>query len=422
MKIEIANGRLIDPGRGIDRTTSLYVAAGKVAAIDDAPAGWHPNRVIDARGLVVAPGLIDLSARLREPGLEYKATLESEMRAAIAGGVTSLACPPDTDPPLDEPGLVEMLKHRARSLNQAHVYPIGALTVQLKGTTLTEMGELTEAGCVAFSHADVPLVDTQLLWHAMQYAATFGYRLWLRPSDSHLGRTGVAHDGEVATRLGLPAIPAAAEVIALQTILTLVRNTGVRVHVCRLSSAESLPLIRAAKKEGLPLTCDVAVHHLHLADIDIGWFDSNAHLVPPLRTPRDRAALRAAVADGTIDLICSDHAPVDDDGKQVPFGEAEAGATGLELLLPLTLKWAAEDGIPLPAALARITSEPARVIGAPAGDLAVGRGRRHLRVRPGGALAGPARGAAQPGQEHAVPRTGIARPGSLHAGGRAACP
>ncbi|MEO8507672.1 MAG: dihydroorotase [Betaproteobacteria bacterium] len=373
MKIEIVNGRLIDPGSGLDRVAALFVAAGKVAAIDAAPAGWHPNRVVDARGLVVAPGLIDLSARLREPGFEYKATLESEMAAAIAGGVTSLACPPDTDPPLDEPGLVEMLKHRARSLNQAHVHPIGALTVELKGTTLTEMGELAEAGCVAFSHADVPLVDTQLLWRAMQYASTFGYALWLRPSDPHLGRGGVAHDGEVATRLGLAGIPALAETIALSTILSLARDTGVRIHLCRLSCAESVALVRAAKRDGLAVTADVAVHHLHLSDVDIGWFASDAHLVPPLRTTRDRDALRAGVADGTIDLICSDHAPVDDDGKQVPFGEAEPGATGLELLLPLTLKWAAEDGIALPAALARITSEPAKLIDAGAGALAVGR-------------------------------------------------
>jgi dihydroorotase len=372
MKIEIAGGRLVDAASGLDRVDTLFVAAGKVVGIGVAPDGWHPNRVVDAAGLIVAPGLIDLSARLREPGLEYKATLESEMQAAIAGGVTSLACPPDTDPPLDEPGLVEMLKHRARSLNQAHVYPIGALTVGLQGTTLTEMGELAEAGCVAFSHADVPLVDTQLLWRSMQYAATFGHRLWLRPSDSWIGRGGVAHDGEVATRLGLAGIPASAEVIALQTILTLMRDTGVRVHLCRLSSAASLALVCAAKREGLPLTCDVAVHHLHLADVDIGWFDANAHLVPPLRTPRDRAALRAALADGTIDVVCSDHAPVDDDSKLVPFAEAEPGATGLELLLPLVLKWAGEDGVALPAALAKITSGPARVIGVPAGRLALG--------------------------------------------------
>ena len=373
MKIEIAHGRIVDPANGVDRTASLYIAAGKVAAIGAAPEGWHPNRVLDARGLVVAPGLTDLSARLREPGLEYRATLESEMEAAVAGGVTRLACPPDTDPALDEPGLVEMLKHRARSLNRAHVHPVGALTVQLKGTTLTEMGELAEAGCVAFSQADVPLADTDLLRRAMQYAATFGHALWLRPVDPWLGRTGVAHDGEVATRLGLAGIPAAAETIALATILALVRETGVRVHLTRLSCAESVAMVRAAKRDGLAVTADVAVHHLHLSDVDIGWFDANANLVPPLRTTRDRAALRAALADGTIDAVCSDHAPVDDDAKQVPFGEAEPGATGLELLLPLTLKWAAEEGIALPAALAKITSVPARLVVAGAGDLAVGR-------------------------------------------------
>ena len=372
MKIEIRNGRLIDPAHGVDRVASLYIAAGKVAAVGVAPDGFTANRVIDAAGLVVCPGLVDAAARLREPGLEHKATLESELRAAIAGGVTSLACPPDTDPPLDEPGLVEMLKHRARSLNLAHVYPVGALTLGLKGTTLTEMGELAEAGCVAFSQADRPLVDTQVLFRAMQYAATFGHRVWLRPQDPYLARGGVAHDGEVATRLGLPAIPAAAETIALATIFALIRDTGARVHLCRLSTADGVAMVRAAKRDGLPVTCDVAIHHLHLCDVDIGWFDAQAHLVPPLRTSRDRAALRAGVADGTIDVVCSDHTPVDDDGKQLPFAEAEAGATGLELLLPLTLKWAAEDGIDLAAALGTITRAPAGLLGVPGGALAVG--------------------------------------------------
>jgi dihydroorotase len=372
MKIEIHNGRLIDPAHGIDRKASLYIAAGKVASIDEPPSGWHPNRVIDASKLVVCPGLIDASARLREPGFEYKATLESEMQAAVAGGVTSLACPPDTDPPLDEPGLVEMLKHRARSLNQAHVYPVGALTVALKGEAITEMGELTEAGCIAFSHADAALADTQILLRALQYAATFGYRVWLRPQEAHLARGGVAHDGEVATRLGLAAIPSCAETIALDAIFELVRATGVRVHLARLSTHEGVARVRAAKKEGLPVTCDVAVHHVHLCEVDIGWFDSHCRLVPPLRATRDRAALRAGLADGTIDLICSDHAPVDDDGKQLPFAEAEPGATGLELLLPLTLKWAQEEKIALPFALARITSEPARVLGLASGNLASG--------------------------------------------------
>jgi dihydroorotase len=370
--LEIRNGRVIDPASGMDRVASVYIGDGAIVGVGEAPAGWRADRTFDAAGRVVAPGLVDLAARLREPGLEHKATLESELDAAIAGGVTSLACPPDTDPPLDEPGLVEMLKHRARLINRAHVYPVGALTVGLAGTTLTEMGELAEAGCVAFSQADTALVDTQVLLRAMQYAATFGHAVWLRPQDPHLARGGVAHEGEVATRLGLPAIPAMAETVALSTIFALVRDTRVRVHVCRLSTAEGVALVAAAKRDGLPVTCDVAVHHLHLCDVDIGWFDSMAHLVPPLRGARDRAALRAGVADGTIDAVCSDHAPVDDDAKQLPFGEAEPGATGLELLLPLTLKWAREEQVELAAALARITSRPARVLGIAGGTLAVG--------------------------------------------------
>jgi dihydroorotase len=265
-----------------------------------------------------------------------------------------------------------MLKHRARSLNQAHVYPVGALTVGLKGESITEMGELTEAGCMAFSHADAPLADTQVLRRALQYAATFDYRVWLRPQDANLARGGVAHDGEVATRLGLAAIPASAEIIALDTILTLARETGARVHIARLSAYEGVARVREAKRAGLKVTCDVAVHHVHLCDVDIGWFDAQCHLVPPLRGVRDRDGLRAGLADGTIDAIRSDHAPVDDDAKQLPFAEAEPGATGLELLLPLTLKWAREAKVPLAAALARITTEPAGVLGIDAGHLGPG--------------------------------------------------
>jgi len=372
MKILIKNGRLIDPKNNIDAMRDVYIAAGKIVAIGAAPAGFTANRTIDASGKIVCPGLVDLSARLREPGFEYIATLESEMDAACAGGVTSLACPPDTDPPLDEPGLVEMLKYRARTLNKARVYPIGALTAGLKGLQLTEMAELQDAGCVAFSHADVPLTDNQVLFYAMQYAATFNIPVWLRPQDASLARNGVAHDGQVATRLGLPSIPVCAETTALATILLLARETGARVHLCRLSSAEAINMVRRARHDGATVTCDVAVHHLHLSEMDIGYFDPHCHLIPPLRSQRDRDALRKGLADHTIDAVCSDHCPVDDDAKQLPFSESEPGATGLELLLPLTLKWAAEDGVALPTALARITRDAANILGIDAGHLSVG--------------------------------------------------
>jgi dihydroorotase len=366
--LHIKNGRVVDPASGRDAVGDVYVADGKI--VDGLRE--KADRVIDADGLVVAPGFIDLSARLREPGQEYKATLESEMAAAVAGGVTSLACPPDTDPPLDEPGLVDMLRRRAKSLTRARVYPIGALTLKLQGEALTEMGQLADAGCVAFSQANAPLPNTQVLWRALQYAATFGYPVWLRAEDVGLAKGGVAHDGEVATRLGLPAIPAFAETIALGTLLELVRATGARVHVCRLSTAGAVEMVRQAKAEKLPVTCDVAIHHVHLCDMDLGYFDSHCRLDPPLRAQRDRDALARGLADGAIDCLCSDHTPVDEDGKQLPFAEAEPGATGLELLLPLTLKWGAAQKLDLGATLARITSEPAKILGVASGRLAVG--------------------------------------------------
>ena len=372
MNIHIKNGRLIDPKNNIDALRDMFIAAGKITAIGVAPKGFVVDQVIDASGLIVAPGLIDLAARLREPGYEYMATLESEMEAAVAGGITSLACPPDTDPPLDEPGLVEMLKHRARNLNQARVYPVAALTSGLKGQELTEMAELVDAGCVAFSQADAPLTDTRVLMRAMQYAATFGFSVWLRPQDSFLAKNGVAHDGEVATRCGLAAIPVCAETIALSTMLTLARETGAKLHICRISSAAGVEMIRAAKQQGLAVTCDVSMNHVHLSEMDIGFFDPNCHLIPPLRSLRDRAALRTGLSDGTIDAICSDHTPVDEDVKQLPFAEAEAGATGLELLLPLVLKWAQQDKLALSDALAKVTLQPARILGLDAGHLSVG--------------------------------------------------
>ncbi|NML30822.1 dihydroorotase [Paraburkholderia antibiotica] len=373
MKIHIQGGTLIDPAAGTEQQQDIFIDAGKIAAIGHAPAGFQAERTIDAHGLTVAPGLVDLCARLREPGYEHKATLKSEMAAAVAGGVTSLVCLPDTDPTLDEPGLVEMLRFRARNLNQAHVYPLGALTVGLKGQVITEMVGLTEAGCVGFSQADTPIVDTQVTMRALQYAKTYGFTTWLRPVDAYLGKGGVAASGALASRLGLSGVPVAAETIALHTIFELVRVTGARVHISHVSSAAGVELVRAAKAEGLPVSCDVTVNHVHLIDLDIGYFDAQFRLDPPLRQQRDREAIRAGLLDGTIDAICSAHTPVDDDEKLLPFAEATPGATGLELFLSLTVKWADEAGVPLATALHRITAAPAQVLGLEAaGSIAVG--------------------------------------------------
>jgi dihydroorotase len=374
MKLLIKNGRVVDPASGRDERVDIAVAAGRIVTIGSVSSDFKPSRTIDAAGLVVVPGLVDLAARLREPGHEHEGMLESEMAAAVAGGVTSLVCPPDTDPPLDEPGLVEMLKFRARNLNLAHLYPLGALTRGLAGDTLTEMAELTEAGCVGFSQAEVALKDTLVVHRALQYAATFGYTVWLRPNDAWLGN-GVAAKGPLATRLGLSGVPVIAETIALETLFALVRDTGARVHLCRLSSAAGIELVRRAKAEGLPVSCDVSIHNLHLIDVDIGYFNAAMRLTPPLRQQRDRDAIRAALADGTVDALVSDHTPVDADAKNLPFAEAEPGGTGLELLLSLALKWGDESGLSLAKTLATVTSAPVAVLGNALGSLAASAGR-----------------------------------------------
>jgi dihydroorotase len=380
MKILIQGGRVIDPATQSDRVADVAIAAGRIIGIGKRPADFVPNRTIDASDCLVLPGLVDLSMRLREPGQEHAGMLESEMAAAVAGGVTSLVCPPDTDPVLDEPGLVDMLKFRAEKLHLARVFPLGALTRGLQGEVLTEMVELTESGCIGFGQAEATIVNTQVLQRALQYAATFGYSVWWRPQDFWLGK-GVAASGPLATRMGLSGVPVAAEVIALQTVFELLRGVsraggpGLHLHLCRLSSAAGLALVRQAKAEGLPVTCDVSVHNLHLTDTDIGYFDSRMRLQPPARQQRDREALRQGLADGTIDALVSDHNPVDADAKQLPFAEAEAGATAVELLLGLAWKWAQQDAVPLHRALAALTCGPAAVLGHSLGTLQASVGR-----------------------------------------------
>jgi dihydroorotase len=366
-RVLIQGGRVIDPASGLDAKADVALANGAVLAIQNIPSDFQPEVTIQAEGCLVLPGLVDLAVRLREPGNEHARMLESEMAAAMAGGVTSLVCQPDTDPVLDEPGLVEMLRFRAEKLQQARVYPLGALTRNLKGETLTEMVMLSDAGCVAFSQAEVMLGNTQVLQRAFQYATTFGYAVWLRPQDYFLGQ-GVAASGALATRMGLSGVPVMAETIALHTIFELMRATGARVHLCRISSAAGVALVRQAKADGLKVTCDVSINSLHLTDTDMGYFDSRARLNPPLRQQRDRDALRSGLADGTLDALVSDHTPVDEDAKNLPFAESEPGATGLELLLSLAYKWHQDSGVPLMRALQVVTDGPAQVLGAALGS------------------------------------------------------
>ncbi len=363
MNIEIKNGRLIDPKNGVDRSTPLYIVDGLIASLDTAPAGFVAEQTIDAAGCVVCPGLIDLSARLN--------SIEAELAAAVAGGVTSVVVPPDADPPLDEPELADRLVHRGEEIGKAHILPLGALTLGLKGERLSELAGLKKAGCVAFSQANKPVVDTEALLRAMEYAATFGFAVWLQAQDYWLARNGIAHEGEVASRLGLAGIPVAAETIAIATIVQLVRDTGCRVHLTRLSSAAGVAMLAQAKAEGLPVSFDIGVHHLHLSENDIGFFNRQARFDPPLRTQNDRQALSNAAASG-LAAICSDHTPVGADDKLLPFADAKPGATGLELLLPLTLKWADAAKCSLSDAIARITQAPAEVLGLPIGNLSPG--------------------------------------------------
>ncbi len=329
----------------------------------EAPAGFVAEQRIDASGCVVSPGLIDLGARLN--------SIEAELAAAVAGGVTSVVVPPDADPPLDEPELADRLVHRGKEIGKARVLPLGALTLGLQGERLSELAGLKKAGCVAFSQAKVPVVDTEALLRALEYAATFDFPVFLHPQDHWLSRNGIAHEGEVASRLGLAGIPVAAETIAIGTLIQLVRITGCRVHLTRISSAAGMALVHRAQHDGLPISCDVGVHHLLLTENDIGYFNPHARFVPPLRSQSDRKALSDGAVAGWA-AICSDHTPVGADDKLLPFGEAKPGATGLEVLLPLTLKWAEEAKVDLPTALARITSAPAEVLGLSSGQLAVG--------------------------------------------------
>ncbi|HHW79095.1 MAG TPA: dihydroorotase [Xanthomonadaceae bacterium] len=371
MRIAIRGGRLIDPAHGIDAVRNLYIADGRIAGIGQPPEGFTAEREIDARDRIVCPGLIDLCARLREPGQEHKATIASETWAAAAAGITTLVCPPDTDPVIDEPAVVELIRRRAKSAGHARVLTLGALTHRLRGERLAEMAALQEAGCVGIGDGGRPVANTLVLRRALEYAATFDLTVFLTPLDPWLAH-GVAHEGQVATRLGLPGIPTAAETGAIARDLELIRDIGVRVHFGRLSCARSVELVAHARAEGLPVTADAAVHHLHLTEIDLAGFDSQCHVQPPLRGLRDRDALRAGLTSGALGALCSDHQPHEPDAKQAPFGDTEPGISGLDTLLALSLRLARDGVLSLSAVLERLTCGPARILGLDSGHLGVG--------------------------------------------------
>ena len=370
--LSIRNGRVIDPANGVDRVTDLHLARGKILTLGPAPAGFEPQRTIDADGLVVCPGLVDLSARPREPGQEYKATLHSETRAAACGGITTLCCPPDTDPVIDTPAMVTLVRKRAQRLGNARVLPVGALTRGLDGEQLSEMASLQGAGAVALSNAEHPLANTLVERRALEYAATFGILVMLRPEDPHLRDAGCAHEGPVASRLGLPGIPAAAETVAIARDLALAEQTGCRVHFRGLSTATAIRKLDQARNQRLPVTADVAIHQLHLTEMDLEGFDSNCHVNPPLRSLGDRDTLRQGVARGIVSAICSDHQPHDPDAKEAPFPSTAPGISGLETLLPLTLKLVDEGVFDLRAAIACLSCGPADILGLPHGRLTPG--------------------------------------------------
>ena len=372
MKIRIRNGRVIDPVSRENSVRDVFVDQSFIVdprgAGDDFPA----DHEIDASGCIVCPGLVDLQARLREPGEEHKATMQSELSAAIAGGITSVCVPPDTNPVIDTPAMVHMVRQRGRRIQKARVYPLGALTVGLAGEQLTDMAALRDAGCTAVSNANRIIDNTLVMRRAMQYASTFDLTVFLTPLDHWLKGNGCVHEGEVSTRLGLPAVPEAAEVVALARDLALIETTGVRAHISQVSCARSVEKIREAKARGLRVTAAVSAHHLHLSEQDIGEFDTRYHVMPPLRSLADRDALRQGVISGVIDAVCSDHQPHGIDAKLAPFSESAAGISGLETLLSLVLKLVDETDLSLPEAVARVTTHPAQILGIEVGRLLPG--------------------------------------------------
>lgn len=371
-RLTISDGRLVCPSGARDTIDDLHIADGRILAIGKAPEDFRPDQRIDASGLIVVPGLVDLAARLREPGEEHKATIASEAAAAAAGGITTLCASPATSPVTDTTAVVELITRRARQAQCSRVIPLAALTQGLSGEKLTEMAAMKEAGCLAVSDGGQPVVNTLVLRRAMEYAATQDLTVMLTPVDPFLTEGFHMHEGWVATRLGIAGIPVAAETAALARYLALAEETGARVHFNRISSARGAAMVQDARHRGLSVTADVAMHQLFLTEMDVSGYNSLCNVQPPLRSHADREALRAAVAEGSLQAICSDHQPHEPDAKQVPFVSAEPGISGLDTLLALGLRLVEEGLMELPTLLQRLSMQPAEILGLPCGRLQPG--------------------------------------------------
>ncbi len=369
--ISIINGRLIDPANQIDKQINIHLQHGKIIALGDPPKNFTAQHIIDASHQIICPGLIDLRFRLREPSYETKGSIASETRAAVAGGVTALCCPPDTMPVIDNAAMVKLIRLKAETEGLAKVYTLSALTQQLQGEKLSEMRELKNAGCVGTTNALKAVKSTLVMRRALEYAASHDITVFIQAFDPWLS-DGCAHEGAVSTRLGLAGIPVSAETIAIARDLQLIELTGAKAHFCHLSSAKAVQLIQQAQNDGLPITADVTAHHLHLTEMDIGFFDSNCHVLPPLRTQRDQDALRHGVKSGVISSIVSDHQPHSSDAKLAPFAETSAGISGVETLLPLALKMIEAQGMSISDVIARLTQQPAKILNLSEGTLSVG--------------------------------------------------
>lgn len=372
MKLRIANGRVIDPVSQLDAQHDILINDGKIVAITENHDDFTADQTIDASGLIVCPGIVELCARLREPGQEHTATIDSETVAAAAGGITTLAIPPDTDPVIDTPAVIEFIEDRAKKAGRTLVLTVGALTQDLNGELLAEMAALKSAGIVGISNSFSPIKNSLIQRRAMEYAATLDLTVFINAFDPYLQDQGCVHEGTVSSRLGLAGIPETAETIAVARDLLLIEQTGVRAHFHNISTGRAVKMIHDAQNKGLAVTADVSAHHLHLCEHDLGNYDSQSHVLPPFRSIRDREQLQQGLRDGIITAISSNHQPLDNDAKLGPFAETIPGISGLETLLPLTMKLVDDDEISLHQAIACLTHQPAEILGIEAGRLKVG--------------------------------------------------